>query len=223
MDAVTDFARVVKLQEFLARFPLMTLAPSQAQDLILEGNLEFVAHTKSHGEVADTYQVRIRVSKRFPSEIPVVHEIARRIPRDGNYHTNADGSFCMGSRIRLLILISREPTLLGFISNCLIPYLYAVSVKLAGGGSFILGELAHGATGELEDYRALFGVDSRDQVRLTVKYLGMKKRRANKLPCPCGCGTRLGKCKYNRKVAEMRRLTDRKWYQSLVQEWESFV
>src|SRR5207302_8547551 len=45
--------------------------------------------------------------------------------------------------------------------------------------------------------------------------LSMKKRRANKLPCPFGTGMRLGCC-HNRKLNMLREKLGRGWFSSLL-------
>ncbi|MCK4356750.1 hypothetical protein KAW44_06690, partial [Candidatus Bipolaricaulota bacterium] len=103
------------------------------------------------------------------------------------------------------------PTLVGFAEECLVPYLYSISHKLQR-GAFPFGELEHGKPGVISDYLDLFGLKSRAQVLRVLELLGMKKRLANKKPCPCGCGKRLGACKYHFKMAELRELAERSWF-----------
>lgn len=80
----------------------------------------------------------------------------------------------------------------------------------------LFGELAHGTPGELADYTNLFGLTTPAQAMRALRVLGMKKRRANKLPCPCGCNKRLGKCRFNVRIAEFRKLATRVWFR---QQW----
>src|ERR1051326_5548167 len=96
-----------------------------------------------------------------------------------------------GSPLRLMLELSRRPTLTGFAEECLIPYLFAISHKLRFGGPLPFDELQHGTPGILSDYRELFGLETPGQAQHALTLLGMKKRRANKLPCPCACGKRL--------------------------------
>lgn len=87
----------------------------------------------------------------------------------------------------------------------------AVSYKLRHGRPFPFGELAHGTRGVVTDYRSLFGLKDDEQAREVVRLLGMKKRRANELPCPCG--RRLERCGLNDALREFRPLAHRKWGQ----------
>jgi len=205
------------IQEFLQNYPGMVIRPTgERSALTLVGTFDFSAKSGQSEEISDSYRLLILVHGSFPRSIPEVREIENKIPRDGEHHVNSDGTLCLGSRLRLLLQISFKPTLCGFAELCLIPYLYAVSYKTKFGGAFLFSELPHGASGELLDYVDLFGLKKPEQARSVLQLLAMKKRLANKHPCPCGCGHRLGKCSLNDKVKRFRDLADRIWFESLV-------
>ena len=42
----------------------------------------------------------------------------------------------------------------------------------------------------------------------------MKKRCANKEACPCECGNRLGRCRFNRKMQQFRQRASRSWFRA---------
>jgi hypothetical protein len=201
------------LREFLRDYPLMAIRPSAEAHLRLKGRFMFVAHHAKEGEVQDSFALQIDVPKAFPKDLPKVIEIGGKIPPTGDYHVNQnDGTLCLGSPLSLLLKISKYPTLSGFAENCLVPYLFAISRKLQSGGPLPFGELAHGSKGMLADYTHLFGLKHPEQARYALQLLGMKKRRANKRHCPCGCGIRLGRCKFNCRLREFRALADRSWF-----------
>jgi len=205
------------IQEFLKEYPEMKIRPSQeGHGVTLVGSLEFCARSEKSEEITDSYHLHIYIPPSFPRSIPDVQEIDGKIPRNGEYHVNSDGTLCLGSLLRLLLQISLNPTVSGFAGKCLVPYLYAVSYKTKFGGQFLFSELPHGTPGELRDYAELFGLKEPEQARAVLQLLAMKKRIANKYPCPCGCGQRLGKCKFNDKLKGFRDLADRNWFKSLV-------
>lgn len=208
--------RAFGLLEFLRTHPGMVVRPTISHELNIEGEFDFSASSKKYEQITDYYHLRICVPLFFPREIPTVYEIQGRIPRNGSYHVNPDGSLCLGSRLRMLWKLAKTPTLEGFAEKCLVPYLFAVSHKLTHGGDFLFGELAHGSPGELTDYINLLGLETAEQARTALRYLGMKKRKANKLPCICGCGKRLGRCRFNLKLREFRKLAERSWFRSLL-------
>jgi hypothetical protein len=110
--------------------------------------------------------------------------------------------------------LSRKPTLPGFAEMCLVPYLFAMSHTLRSGGPFAFDELQDGAKGILIDYADLFDLNTPEQARYALALLGIKKRRANKLPCPCACGKRLGRCKLNMRLRQFRQIASRIWFRS---------
>ena len=200
------------LREFLRDYPLMAIRPSAETHLRLKGRFVFLANHATEGEIQESFALQIDVPKSFPNDLPRVKEIGGRIPHVGEYHVNRGGSLCLGSPLSLLVKISKSPSLNGFAENCLVPYLFAISRKLKSGGSLPFGELAHGAKGVLTDYAQLFGLKELGEARYALQLLGMKKRAANKFPCPCGCGIRLGRCKFNYRLREIRALASRTWH-----------
>ena len=202
-----------EVRAFLRDYPLMALRPSAGKHLVLKGRFSFRARAANGDEISDSFALTIFVPKNFPKELPVVMETGGRIPREADFHVNtSDGTLCLGSPLRLLVALSKSPTLVGFSETLLVPYLFAISRKLQSGGNLVFGELAHGTVGALADYAEMFGLKDSTQVFDVLTLLGMKKRLANKRACPCGCNLRLGKCGFNRRVAQIRRLASRSWF-----------
>jgi hypothetical protein len=201
-----------ELRKFLHDYPLMAIRPSVEVHLRLKGRFAFMARHAKEGEIQDSFALQIDVPKAFPKDLPKVVETEGRIPRTGDFHIYSDGTLCLGSPLSILLKLSKFPTLVGFAENCLVPYLFAISRKLKSGGSLPFGELDHGSKGMLADYAQLFRLKRPEHAKFVLQLLGMKKRRANKLPCPCGCGIRLGRCKFNSRLREFRALASRKWF-----------
>ena len=205
------------LREFLRGYPKMAIRPSTGESLRLKGSFEFAAHHAKEGDLQDAFALEIIVPCTFPKALPSVTENGGKIPRTPEYHVNqTDHTLCLGSPLSLLLKLSKKPTLDGFAENCLVPYLFAISRKLKTGGPLPFGELDHGVDGLFADYMQLLGLKSREQLVYAFRLLGMKKRRANKLSCPCGCGIRLGRCKYNFRLREFRKVASRTWFRSRV-------
>ena len=194
----------------------MALRPISGAEIVIEGEFRFAAVAKDRPQISDSYHLRITVPDHFPERIPTIMELGRKIPRTGSFHVNPDATLCLGSPLRLLLKLSSEPTLPGFASFCLVPYLYAISHKLKFGGQLPFSELKHGKIGELEDYMELLALRSPEQASSAIRMLGMKKQRANKQPCPCGCGRRLGECSFNKRIRGLRLLANRSWFRHLV-------
>jgi hypothetical protein len=199
--------------EFLAGYPEMTLEPAGNEGIRLTGSFRFSASCAEAATVLeDQFQIAIHVPRFFPREIPVVFETGGRIPRSPEFHVNSDGSLCLGSPVRLLAIVAGSPSILGFVDRTLVPFLFAASKSLTSGRSFPFGELPHGASGALADYQEMFGLATAPQAKKALEALSLKKRLANKRPCPCGCGRRLGKCRLRLKLNSLRNAASRSWF-----------
>lgn len=198
--------------DFLEDYPGMTIGPSRGNDITLKGKLKFKAASKGMPYIEDSYSLSIIIPYNFPFQLPVVQEVGGKIPRDQNYHINPDDSLCLGSPLRLLRILSYSPTIVTFVEECLVPYLYAVSHKINNGGSFIFGELSHGQKGIIDDYLELFGLKNKTQVIHVLRLLSFNKRFANKQKCPCNCGKRLGACKFHKVLNQYRKIAPSSFY-----------
>ncbi len=190
----------------------MDIVPSNRRGTFLRGYFTFSANNESHGTISDSFELEIEIPPSFPQDFPKVSETGNRIPRNPDWH-NGD-TFCLGSPIRLKMILAEKPSLIWFAEKCIIPYLYAISHKLQHGGPFVFDALSHCTPGLIEDYRDILGLDMPDQIKQAVKMLGIKKRLANKLPCPCGCGKRLGRCRFNRTMLALRKIAPRSWFRA---------
>jgi len=193
-------------------YPDMSTAPCSEACVSLRGKFRFRIIESGGDVIDDFYKLDIMVPEKYPRALPKVVETGGKIPRDGHFHVNPDGSLCLGSPLRLLKIIHKFPNLSGFADKCLVPYLYAVSYKLRNGGRFLLGELPHGNQGIIEDYSCMFGLKEVFQIKKAVHLLCVKKRIANKKPCPCGCGKRLGVCPFHHTLNEFRKMAPVSWF-----------
>lgn len=204
-EAVGERFRRSEVAELLARYPGLRLVPSGSMALHLEGTLRFCANGKKTEVIEDGYDVRIEVPENFPERMGVAWETGGSIPVD--YHKLTNGALCLGSRVGLRLQMGGSPSLLRFVERCVIPYLYGYSYSVRHGAP-PFGELAHGERGSLEDLAGLLGVGD---LGLAFRYCTLaatKRRRANKRPCPCGSGKRLGRC-HNRRVNVLRQSVGR--------------
>ncbi|OWJ93212.1 hypothetical protein B6S59_17425 [Pseudomonas sp. A46] len=152
----------------------------------------------------DSFQLHLKISRRYKEQLPLVYEVGERIPRDGNHHVNPDGTLCLGAPIRLHKILGKNFSLMEFVERCVVPFLYSISIAEAGHQRFQFGELAHGVGGLIDDYLKLFGCSSREALKRYLHTLMLKKRRANKQHCPCNCGRKLVKCRTHRVMVDMR-------------------
>src|ERR1035438_3766482 len=200
------------IEELLRKYPELRLQPTKGDETIIAGSLEFSAQTRGQKLISDRYEISISVPPDYPRAIPLVRETAMRIPRA--FHKLDSGHLCLGSPTRLRLILAETSSLLSFVERCVVPYLYGYSI-VETGGTLPFGELSHGARGLRDDLASVIGMDD-DLVPLGfLRLLAMKKRKANKLPCPCGTGIRLGRC-HNRKVNTLRDKLGRRWFSSLL-------
>jgi hypothetical protein len=192
----------------LRTFPGLRLLPVADDRLRVAGTLAFSARIGDLAEIRDSIEIDISVPEGFPDELPLVRETGGRVPR--SFHTNPDGSLCLGSPTGQRLHLVERPTLLAFLQSCVIPCFYGF-LYFQEHGRLPLGELAHGWKGICQDYAELFGVKPATAAVDTVRLASLKKRIANKYPCPCGSGRRLGKC-HNRKVNLYRTKLGRRWF-----------
>jgi hypothetical protein len=202
------------LFQFLEEYPGMSLKPSRYSGTVLSGSFWFTA-SRNGKEISDSYPLTINIPKTFPHSAPSVFDVGNKIPRtkEGSYHINYDDSLCLGSPLRILLILNKNPTLIGFIENCLIPYLYAISNKVRNGGALVFDELDHGRPGLIQDYSSLFKVGPHE-VEQTLRILSVRKRVANKFKCPCGCSHRLGLCKFRHSLLPFRKSIKRRTFKS---------
>lgn len=201
------------LKDFLINNPGLRIVPSGAGETTLKGQFCFTAEKEGFPPIEDYYQLEIAIPATFPRTVPSVKEIGDKIPRDGEHHLNpGDDTLCLGSPLRLQLSLGKDVSITSFVNQCLVPYLYAISHKLQF-GELPWGELDHGKPGIIQDYMELFGVTGQEGVISTLNILGKRKRVANKKPCPCGCGQRLGKCDFRWKIIPFRKNISRKWFQ----------
>jgi hypothetical protein len=197
------------IEAFIDAYPLMRHRPSAKGTVRLVGRLEFSAVTEGAPRITDEYRIQVDIANPLDRALPQVFEVGGRIPREGGYHVNPDGSLCLGSMLRQRLILGAQPSLVDYVDKCVVPFLYGHSLRESGTTAFPFGELAHGVAGLIDDYCLIFGVSDEDGLRRLMWLLAMKRRRANKLRCICGCGRRFAACKLHRKAHAARRTLSR--------------
>jgi hypothetical protein len=202
------------LQPFLEEQPGMSVRPATEAGVLVAGEYYLDATHQSAGRKSQTFYLELKIPPSFPSSPPVIHEVGGLIPREADFHVNeSDGSFCLGTPLNLKMVLHLCPDLAEFLRASLRPFLYAVMVKLEVGGSFVFGELPHGNAGVATDFATQLNIEN-SLVPYAIKLLTMKKRVANKRPCPCRCGMRLGSCRTNILISRLRQVASRAWFKA---------
>lgn len=154
--------------------------------------------------LSDCYSIRIDVPLEATESAPEVFEEGQRIPRDADHHVYGNGTLCLGSPWSVRRSLGVPPSLVRFVDQAIVPFLYAASWREQGRPGYPFSELAHGGAGLLEDYESTFGVKGSQAVARALDALTHRRRESNKHPCPSGCGYRLGRCQYRFKLDRLR-------------------
>ena len=170
-----------------------------ASDLIiLEGDFPVVAEEK----VRDRYAVEITLARDHPKSLPVVREVAGRIPRERDRHINGNGTCC--------VLLSDERWKSWPVGAPLVEYLngplrnfFICQSLVEAGDPWPIDQLAHGADGIRASYAELLGTDNINMIRGYLACLAAKKVKGH-WPCPCGGGKRLRDCHWT-QVLDLRK------------------
>ncbi len=170
-------------------FPKLSLQKNNEGPWIIKGLLALLAEYSGH-LIDDEYAIEIIIPEEYPDRLPRLRETGNRIPR--SFHHYQDGSLCLGAPLAIKKKFSEEPTLVGFVNNCCIPYLYSYSYK-SKNGKMPFGELSHGGQGILEYYQDLFDLKSNRALLGLIKILVDDNYRGH-IKCPCGSGKRLRSC-----------------------------
>lgn len=173
------------LHEF---YPLLIPGVS-AGSAMARGTLHFCAIYKD-SELSDRYLVTITFSDDYPEDYPRVKEEGGRIDR--SYHTMRDNSLCLETPLNQMIIFSRDPTIIGFINNLVVPYLYRHSFREKY-HTDPYPDRQHGIKGIMEQYFEMFGVCDVNIINrlLSVVTSGSYKGHS---PCPCESGKILDQC-----------------------------
>lgn len=157
----------------------------------IEGTLNFSAQFA--GEIIDdNYSILVCIPENYPDRIPIAFETAGRIPKNFHKLQSPEGALCLGEPIAVFRKFLGEPSLLGYVNNCLIPYLYSFSQKRRK-GQLPFGELAHGTAGLIEQYLELFNLKNEKSLVGLIAILAKANYRGHVF-CPCGSGKRLRSC-----------------------------
>ncbi|HEL4110017.1 TPA: hypothetical protein UM343_000096 [Stenotrophomonas maltophilia] len=205
------------VDELLTAWPRLRRRPSRRADVVIVGGvLDFRWTPPGRPAIADTYQVRLEVPLFSTEALPDVYEEGQRVPRTPDNHVNSAGNLCLGSPLQLQLKLGHSPTLLAYVDQCVIPFLYAASWRQRGYAGYPFEELEHGAPGLYDDYQRLLGLPTDPAVRAALLALTKRKRVANKLPCPCGCARRVGRCNYRASLNAWRRLASRAFFRKVL-------
>jgi ferredoxin-thioredoxin reductase catalytic subunit len=161
----------------------------EPKNFLIKGILDFTGRGKDQ-LISDSFEIEILIPETFPNVPPSVKEIGGRIP--STFHHYDDGSLCLGTPLHIRMSFLQNPTLLGYVQDLVIPYLFSYCYwKKFGRMPF--GELSHGRKGIMEYYRELFQLNSDISTIKLLKIIAEDNYRGHQT-CPCGSGKILRQC-----------------------------
>lgn len=144
-------------------------------------------------DVKDNYEIEIRLTPKYPCQIPHTKEIGSKIPTD--FHHHQDGHLCLEIPFKIWEIFRQEETLLNYVDNLLIPYLFSYTY-FKNIGKLPFGERRHGTNGILDYYKDRFKT-SNDLVAVDLlRVLAEDNYRGHSI-CPCGSAKNLRNCHGN--------------------------
>lgn len=181
MDAIErQFAEVMRV------FPAL----EKAGRLTLRGLLPFSASLKGEN-VQDVFNLEIAASPDFFKVAPTVRDLGERTA--AYTHINPDGTFCLGAPQAVQMAYRESGTILTFIKEQVIPYLFTFCIWERN-GQFPYGELMHGGAGILQYFREDYFKVSTDIQVLRLLKVNIDRSYKKISLCPCRSGEHFRVC-----------------------------
>lgn len=163
-------------------------------EIEIKGDIQFNQKYKDI-QLQDKYLIQILFPLNFPSEIPIVREMEGRIESSADYHNNKENNgFCLGVPGEIHKKIHGNPTVKYFISEIVIPFLYANTFREKY-KKYPWPTREHYSKGLLKYYQNEFDLKDENITKnflLNLAYL--KNNAKGHIQCPCGSGTRFRNC-----------------------------
>lgn len=157
---------------------------------IVAGQLSFEASADGLASISDTFSINIYIPNAYPEVLPMVFETGGKI--DASYqHKFRNKSLCLAVPVELSLVFHREPSLLGFVTNLVVPYLYGYCYSRKF-GIHPFGERSHSG-GTVEFFVEALQLSSDLNALVVLDYLRKYGFDAQK-SCPCGSGRRVRHC-----------------------------
>ena len=142
--------------ELAEQYQLLALTAGDYDTWVVQGLLEFSATHEDVG-IKDAFHIELIIPKDYPDILPSVTEIGGRIPKE--FHKHANGSLCLGAPLEVRMKFAQNPSLLGFVNEQVIPFLFSFCYSQLH-GRMPFDERTHGGKGVLEYYIKLFNETS---------------------------------------------------------------
>jgi len=193
--------------EVSQKFVMLILEQLNDKSHKIFGTISF--HTIIDGfEINDAFDIEIAIPQNYPEDLPSTKETKYKVPR--TFHRNNDDTLCLETPLELRKLFNIQPNLIGYIENCLIPYLAAFHYHQKK-GKMPFGERKHGGEGIIESYRETLLVSDEYIIYKFIKYLSANNYRGHE-DCLCKSGKKLRNC-HGKLMLELMMMQSPKWFE----------
>ena len=179
---------ICQMKPLQVRHPGLALVQCRPGCLAVRGEVWFTMEHKAR-IIEDRFNIELGIPADYPKTPPNVHETGGRL--NGYHHLFKDGRLCLGAPVEVCMQFAKQPTLLFFVEELVVPFLFSFSYEKRY-GEMPFGELTHGVEGLLEYYAGFLGTSRETTIALLI-YLAHSCRNRHSV-CPCGSGRKLGKC-----------------------------
>ena len=179
----------LQMADVQERYPGLALLAHPVTGPTVRGTVGF---TMEHNDrtVVDEFDIELRIPSDYPDSPPIVYETTNEISSNFD-HVFMDGHLCLGAPVEVRAKFSQERSLLSFLDEQVIPFLFMYSYQ-RDYGEFPFGERSHGVSGIVEYYAEYFDVPIPSALKL------LKSLAEDFAPplaaCACGSGKKLKNC-----------------------------
>ena len=187
-----------EINELQAKYSLLQFDVSEDGHASVHGILQFNADHNGK-QASGEYEIKIDIPADYPNSVPVAFETGGQIAED--FHQYPSGALCLGAPLAVRQTFQKSRTLLCFVENLLIPYLFSHAYHEEH-GEMPFGELEHGISGLVDFYEKLLHTNLPGILNLLRILADGRKRFRSYLSCPCNSGHLLGEC-HGRQIEEL--------------------
>lgn len=179
-----------EIEQLMLKFPKLKEPVKKNGVSLINGHIDII---DANEYIWDTYSVLILIPNEFPTLMPELIELDRKIERDPNWHVNKHGVCCLGTDSKIHHELGDEKTLINWMDKFAVPFLANHKYKKVT-GAYANGEFSHGHEGLLEFYFKLFNVTNKEEVIKQIRLiLGINSLSSNQ-KCFCNSDKKYKRC-----------------------------
>jgi len=190
MPLAKPFSIKKQIGKLCKKYPLLKSRQIKQDSYAIFGTLKAEADYQNVVSICE-YEIKIRVPSDYPLSVPTVFEVGGKIDR--SFHRNPDGSLCLAVPAELKQKFNRSKTLVNFVDNLVIPFLFSHK-RFIETGTMPYGELSHGSAGVYQYYCEHFKTNN---PQIVAEYLSCLLKVPDKTDnnfCPCGSSKSINDC-----------------------------